>query len=258
MKYTHLSETVAVKKISEKDNIGIFHIEGLYTGYGLTVGNALRRALLSSLPGAAITQVKIKNVDHEFSTLPGMMEDVVQLTLNLKKVRFHFFAEEPQILTLKVKGEKEVTAGDIKETAMVKIVNPNLHLATLTSKNAELDMELTVEKGLGYVPAESRRLERLQVGTIVLDAIFSPIVRVDFEVENMRVGDRTDYNRVKLEIETDGSISPSEALHKTSNILKDHFDKISQIEVVSVEKVSKSETEKNKEGELDKKKKKSK
>jgi len=257
MKYTHLSETVTVKKISEKDNIGIFHIEGLYTGYGLTVGNALRRALLSSLPGAAITQIKIKNIDHEFSTLPGMLEDVVQLTLNLKKVRFRFFADEPQVLILKVKGEKEVTAGDIKETAMVKIVNRDLYLATLTSKNAELDMELTVEKGLGYVPAEKRRIERLQIGTIVLDAIFSPIVRVDFEVENMRVGDRTDYNRVKIEIETDGSITPSEALHKTSNILKDHFERVSKI-VESSLLETKSSEKSEKETEVDKKNKKSK
>jgi DNA-directed RNA polymerase subunit alpha len=234
MKYVHLSDTVVIKKISEKGNVGVFHIEGLYTGYGLTIGNALRRALLSSLPGAAITQIKIKNVDHEFSTLPGMVEDIVQLTLNLKKVRFHFFADEPQLLTLKVKGERAVTAADIKQTTMVSVVNLDLHLATLTSKDAELDMELTVEKGSGYVSAEARRLERLQVGTIVLDAVFSPIVRVAFEVENMRVGDRTDYNRIKLDVETDGSIIPSEALHKASNVLKDHFNKISDIEVTQI------------------------
>jgi len=226
MKYSHLSESLNLKKISEKNNIGIFHIEGLYPGYGLTLGNALRRTLLSSLPGAAITQVKIKGVSHEFSTLEGMVEDIVELTLNLKKVRFHFFAEEPQVLKLYAKGEKEVTANDIEKTTLVEVVNPSLHLATLTSKNAQLDMELVVEKGLGYSPVESRHLERLSIGTIVLDAIFSPIVRANFKVENMRVGERTDYNRLILEIETDGSIAPSEALHKAAHILQDHFNKI--------------------------------
>jgi DNA-directed RNA polymerase subunit alpha len=231
MKYSHLSDSVSIKTVSEKGNTGVFHVEGLYTGYGHTVGTAFRRALLSSLPGAAITQIKVKGVDHEFSTVPGMLEDVVEFTLNLKKVRFHFFADEPQVLTLKVKGERAVTAADIEVTTLAKVVNPGLHLATLTKKNAELDMELTVEKGLGYVPAEARRMERLPVGTVVLDAIFSPVVRVAATVENMRVGDRTDFNRLILEIETDGSIAPSEALHKAGNILKDHFEKIAAVEV---------------------------
>lgn len=235
MKYQYLVETVSIKKISEKENVGVFHIDGLYTGYGVTIANALRRALLSSLPGAAITQVKIRGVDHEFSTLPGMLEDIVQLTLNLKKVRFHFFADEPQLLTLKVKGEREVKAGDIPSTTLVKVVNPDLHLATLTKKDAELEMELTVEKGMGYVSAEARHPERLPIGTIALDAIFSPVVKVAFKVENSRVGERTDYNIAKLEIQTDGSVSPSEALHKTANILKDHFDAVSKVEVMPVE-----------------------
>ncbi len=246
MKYQYLSETVEIKKISEKDNIGVFHIEGLYTGYGTTVGNAMRRTLLSSLPGAAITQIKIKGVDHEFSTVPGMMEDVVEFTLNLKKVYFHFFAEEPQVLMLKVKGEEEVTAGDIQSTTLVQVINTDLHLATLTKKGAELEMEITVEKGLGYVPTEARRLERLPVGTIVLDAIFSPVVRVAFSLENMRVGDQTDYNRVILEVETDGSITPSEAVHKSANILKDHFAKLSAVEVTATEVKKVKETKKKK------------
>ncbi len=235
MKYLYLSESVGIKKISEKDNIGVFHIEGLYTGYGITLGNALRRALLSSLPGAAITQIKIKGVDHEFSTIPGMIEDVVEFTLNLKKVRFHFFADEAQTLRLHVKGEKKVSSEDIQSTTLVQIVNPNLHLATLTKKNGEIDVELVVEKGLGYVSSESRRLERLAVGTIVLDAIFSPVVRVEFSVENMRVGERTDFNRLKISVETDGSINPSEALHKAANVLGDHFDKVSTVAVTKVE-----------------------
>ncbi|MFA6407149.1 MAG: DNA-directed RNA polymerase subunit alpha [Candidatus Paceibacterota bacterium] len=235
MKYAHLSESLVVKKVSEKDNIGLFHVENLYTGYGMTLGNALRRALLSSLPGGAITQVKIRGVDHEFSALPGMVEDIVEFSLNLKKVRFHFFADEPQVLTLHVKGEKEVTAADIDESTFVQVINKDLHLATLTKKTADLDLEITVEKGLGYIPSEARKLERLPVGTIVLDALFSPVVRVAFSIENMRVGDRTDYNRLILEVETDGSITPSEAFHKSVNIIKDHFEKLSAVEVTKTE-----------------------
>ena len=235
MQYVRLSEAVEIKKISEKDNVGVFHIDGLYTGYGTTLGHALRRTLLSSLPGAAITQIKVKGVSHEFSSLPGMAEDIVEFTLNLKKVRFHFFADQPQTISLKVKGEKEVTAADIESTPLVQVINKDLFLAKLSKKGAELDMEITVEKGLGYVPSESRKLERLMVGTIVLDAIFSPVARVAVEVENMRVGERTDYNRLKIEIETDGSITPSEALHKAGSILKDHFEKIQAIEVTPTE-----------------------
>lgn len=235
MKYSHLSETAVVKKIKEENNLGVFHVEGLYPGYGVTLGNSLRRTLLSSLPGAAISRIKIKGVDHEFSTLNGMMEDVVEFTLNLKKIRFNFYADEPQVLKFYAKGEREIKASDIQSTTLVKVVNPDLHIGTLTKKSAELDAEVTVEKGLGYVPSDFNRIERLPVGTIVLDAIFSPVVRVEFTVENMRVGDNTDYNRLKLEIETDGSISPSEALHKASNILKDHFEKVSLVEVSKIE-----------------------
>lgn len=244
MKYSHLSETVSIKKISEKDNIGLFHIEGLYTGYGTTLGNALRRVLLSSLPGAAVTQIKIKGIDHEFSALPGIMEDVVELSLNLKKVRFHFFAEEPQVLHLHVKKEGKITAGDIESTTFVKVINEDEYIATISKKGAELDMELTVDKGLGYVPAESRKLERLPIGTVVLDAIFSPVTRVAFSVENMRVGDQTDYNRLIVEVETDGSITPSDAFHKSVNILKDHFEKMSELEVVKIEQPQEKKSKK--------------
>lgn len=246
MHYKHLSESVGIKKISETGNVGTFHIEGLYTGYGMTLGTALRRALLSSLPGAAITQIAVKGIDHEFSTLPGMVEDIVEFTLNLKKVRFHFFADEPQVVTLKVKGEASITAADIHGTTFVQVVNPDMHLATLSKKGAELDMEITVEKGLGYVPSESRRMERLPIGTVVLDALFSPVVRVAFDVENMRVGDQTDYNRLKIDIETDGSMSPSEAIHKAANILRDHFDKVSMVEVAKTEPTAAGEKKKKK------------
>lgn len=222
----NLADTVKIKTISDDGKKGIFHIEGLYTGYGLTLGNALRRVLLSSLPGAAVTQVKIKGVPHEFTSIPGMKEDILEFTLNLKKVRFKFFADQPQVLTLKIKGEKQIKASDIKTTAQVEIANPKIHLADLTDKKAVLDAELTVEKGLGYSPAAKRKLQRLVIGTIVLDAIFSPIERITFSVEDMRLRERTDYNRLKLNLETDGTISPSQAMNKAVNILKEHFEKI--------------------------------
>ena len=258
MEYARLSDTVKIKKISETDKEGVFEVEGLYTGYGLTLGNALRRALLSSLPGAAITQIKIKGAEHEFSTLPGILEDIVEITLNLKKVRFHFYASEPQILTLRVKGEKEVTAADIKGNGQVEIVNSEAHIATLTNKNAELEMEITVDKGAGYVSAEARKTEKLPIKTIAVDAIFSPVVKVNFSVENMRVGDKTDFNRLKIEIETDGSIYPSSALRKASNILKDHFEKMGEIEVMEDEKESASEAKEEKKEKKEKKAKKKK
>lgn len=249
MEYTLRSETVKIKKISETETEGVFEIEGLYTGYGLTLGNALRRTLISSLPGAAITQVKIKGVDHEFSTMAGVMEDIVEIALNLKKVRFRLHANEPQVLSIKVKGERKVTAKDIEANALVEVVNPQAHIATITNKSTEFEMELTVEKGLGYVPVEARKIEKLPIRTIAIDAIFTPIVKVNFVVENMRVGDKTDYNRVKLLVETDGTISPSSALRKAANILKDHFEKVSEVEVKEVEepKVKGEKEEKKKE-----------
>jgi DNA-directed RNA polymerase subunit alpha len=231
MEYTFLSKNVTIKKVSETSSQGVFEIANLYTGYGITLGNALRRVLLSSLPGAAITQVKIKGVKHEFSTIPGVLEDVVDVVLNLKKVRLAFFADEPHILMLKKKGEGEVTAADIVGDAEVFVVNPGEHIATLTAKNAELEIELTVEKGLGYSPVESRKMEKLPVGSIALDSIFTPVINVNVEVENMRVGDRTDFNKLLLTIETDGTISPSRALHKAANILKDHLEIVSQVDV---------------------------
>lgn len=231
MQYAYLSESVKIKKVSETPTLGMFEIDGLYTGYGITVGNALRRVLLSSLPGAAVTQIKIKGANHEFSTLPNVMEDVVEIMLNFKKIRFAIHSDEPQVLSLKVKGEKVVTSSDIKLNAQVDLISSDVHIATLTSKGAELDIEVTVEKGLGYVPVEAQKHERLPIGVIVLDAAFSPVVKVNFTVDNMRVGDKTDYNSLKLEIETDGSLTPSAALRKACNILQDHFSVISQVEV---------------------------
>ena len=259
MNYTYLSETVVIKTVSEDDKNGVFEVEGLYSGYGLTIGNAIRRALLSSLPGAAITYIKVKNATHEFSTLPGVKEDLVDLTLNFKRLRFRMHTDEAQTLTLKVKGQKEVTAGDIKTNSDIDIVNPDEYVASLTSKDAELDIEITVEKGLGYSSVESRREKKLTVGLIGIDAFFSPVRKVNYIVENMRVGEHTDYNRLRLEIETDGTISPSSALHKTANILNDHFQKVSAVQVKEAEAPSSSKkSKKEDEGEAPKKKSKTK
>ena len=241
MQITNLSETVNIKKISEDKKVGVFEIDGLYAGYGLTIGNTLRRILLSSLPGAAITQIKIKGVGHEFTTIPNVLEDVVELILNLKKIRFAVYTEEPQVLTLKVKGEKKITAEDIKLNANVDLITPDAHIAAITGKSGELEMELTVERGLGYAPVESRRLDKLPVGVVALDAIFSPVTKVNFIVENMRVGDRTDFNKLNLVIETDGSLSPSEALKRASEISQEHFSKISVVETVATERPKKEE-----------------
>ncbi len=235
MEYTHLSSTIGIKTVSEDARTGVFEIEGLYAGYGLTIGNALRRALLSSLPGAAVTYVKIKNAPHEFTTLPSVKEDVVELTLNFKKLRFRMFSDAPQTLLLKVKGEKVVTGADIKLNSDVELINPEEVIATLTEKSSDFEVEVTVERGLGYSAVESRKSEKLSIGVIGIDAFFSPVVKVNYVVENMRVGDRTDYNRLRLEVETDGTVSPSSALHKTSSILKDHFEKIFAVEVKEFE-----------------------
>jgi DNA-directed RNA polymerase subunit alpha len=237
MEFTHVSSAVVVKTVQEDAKKGVFEIEGLYAGYGLTVGNALRRVLLSSLPGAAVTEIKVKGISHEFSTLPGMKEDLVELALNFKKLRFQLHTDEPQVLTLKMKGEQEVTGGDIELNSNAVLMNPEEVLAHLTAKEADLDIEVKVERGLGYVPVEARRSEggRTAIGTIAIDAIFTPVQRVNYTVEDMRVGDRTDYNRVRLEIETDGTISPSSALHKSAIILKDHFEKSSEVAVQTFE-----------------------
>lgn len=230
------------KIIKSDGNRAIFEIEGCYPGYGITLGNALRRALLSSLPGAAITGIKIKGVQHEFSTIPYILEDVIEIILNLKQIRFKLYSETPVKIFLKVKGEKEVKAEDIKTTAEVEIINKEVHIATLTDKKAELEIELEVSPGLGYQSSDVGKKGKLEIGQIAIDAIFTPIKKVNFEVENMRVGERTDYNRLKLDIETDGSISPIEALEQATQILVSHFKTLSVLEKpAQIKKLKKSE-----------------
>ncbi|MFA6554165.1 MAG: DNA-directed RNA polymerase subunit alpha [Candidatus Paceibacterota bacterium] len=207
------------KAIREDKVSGTYEIDGLYPGYGHTLGNSLRRIILSSLPGTAITKVKIKGVEHEFSTINGVKEDVIMILLNLKKVRIRLDTDEPQVITLKVNGVKEVCAKDVDVPGQAEVLNPDLHIATLTEKSSELDIELTVEKGLGYVSKEVIQKDRVDIGAITLDAAFTPIRKANYEVENMRVGDRTDFNRLRLVIETDGTITPREALEKSITLM---------------------------------------
>ncbi len=207
------------KIIKEEGFTGVYEIDGLYPGYGHTLGNSLRRIILSSLEGAAITRVKISGVSHEFSALEGIKEDIISILLNLKKVRFHLTGDEPQTLSLKVRGIKTVTASDIEVPGQVELITKDQYIAQLTEKSAELDMEITVEKGLGYVPKEILQKDKVDIGTIALDATFTPIRKANYEVENMRVGDRTDFNRLRLHIETDGTITPHEALEQSITLM---------------------------------------
>ena len=214
------------KIVKEEGFVGVYEIDGLYPGYGHTLGNSLRRIILSSLPGAAITKVKIAGVPHEFSTLSGVQEDIITVLLNLKRVRIEMLTDEPQVATIKVSGIKDVTAADIKAGSQLNILNPEQIIAHLTDKNVEFDVEMTIERGLGYVSKELIQKERVDIGSIVLDANFTPIRRVNYEVENMRVGDRTDFNRVKIFIETDGTIMPKQALEKSIGIMIDQLKAI--------------------------------
>ncbi len=205
--------------ISEEGESGVFEIEGLYPGYGHTLGNSLRRIILSSLPGVAITSVKISGVNHEFSTIDGIKEDVVTILLNLKKIRMRMNTDEPQMINLKIKGEKVVTASDLELPGQVEILTPDALIATLTSKTSSLEMEVRIEKGLGFMPKEMIEKNRVDIGTIALDGIFTPIRRASYEVENMRVGDRTDFNKLRISIETDGTVTPTQALTTSIEIM---------------------------------------
>lgn len=212
-----------IKIISEDDFEGVYEIEGLFPGYGYTIGHSLRRIILSSMPGAAVTKIKIEGVNHEFSTIKGVKEDIINIILNIKQIRFKKYDEEPLTFTTIIKGIAEFTAGNLKVPTGLEVINKDLHLATLTAKDSILEIEMTVENGLGYIPKEELQREKMEVGSIALDAIFSPIRKVNYEVENMRVGDKTDYNRLKFIIETDGTIKPYDILETSVKILINQF-----------------------------------
>lgn len=212
--------------LSDEGNTGIFEIEPLLPGYGVTIGNSLRRVLLSSLEGYAIKCVKIEGVDHEYSTLKGMKEDIVDLILNLKMARFRLNDIDSAKLELSVKGPKEVTLNDFKKSSDVEIISLNHHLATL-EKGGKLDLTIEVDKGRGYIPVEKRTEEKLPIGTIMVDSTYTPVKKVRFDVENARVGGMTNYNKLIIEITTDGSLSPQESLDTACKIVNEHLNVIS-------------------------------
>lgn len=204
-------------------------MEPLYPGFGVTLGNSLRRILLSSLPGAAVTAVKIKGVDHEFSTIPNVKEDVIEIILNLKQLRTKVHSDQPVKMELKIKGEKVVTAADFKKNADVEIVNPNLHIATLDNKVADFEMEIIIQAGRGYVPVEQREHEKLDIGMIAVDAIYTPIRMVNYEINNVRVGQITNYDELILTLETDGTIDGRDAIDQAAQILLNHFALVTKV-----------------------------
>lgn len=214
----HITLPSKPRVVSEEGMLGVYEIDSLYPGYGQTLGNSLRRIIFSSLPGAAITSVKIEDVQHEFATIEGIRESVMEILLNLKRVHFTLHGDEAQTIRLSVKGPKQVTAADFQMPSQVTIANPDQHIADIAGK-VGLELEATIERGLGYVPREVLTKEKVDIGTIALDAAFTPIRRSNYEVEDMRVGDRTDFNRLRILIETNGTISPREALENSIEIM---------------------------------------
>lgn len=212
----------------EAGNKGVFEIEELYPGYGATIGNSLRRVLLSSLEGAAVTRAKIKGVTHEFSTIPGIAEDVITIMLNLKQMRFKMHGTEPQTASLKIKGEKEIRGSDFKLPSQLELINTDIVIAHRTEKGGEFEMELQIERGVGYVPVLEQKKEKSEIGTIALDGIFTPVQNVSFKVEHMRVGEKTDFDRVILQVQTDGTMRPALAVQTAIEILQKHFERIGE------------------------------
>lgn len=214
----HITLPSKPRVVSEEGLQGVYEIDSLYPGYGHTLGNSLRRIILSSLPGAAVTSVKIDGVQHEFATIEGVHESVMEILLNLKRVHFTLHGDEAQTIRISVKGPKEVTAKDMEMPSQVTVANPDQHIASLSGKSS-LELEATIERGLGYVAREMLTKEKVDIGTIALDATFTPIRRVNYEVENMRVGDRTDFNRLRILIETNGTVTPREALEHAIEVM---------------------------------------
>lgn len=224
MEPIYLPENIVTEE--EGENVATFSIFPYFPGYGPTVGNALRRVLLSSLPGAAITYVKISGVDHEFTALPGIKEDMVTLMLNLKKIRLSSTSEKTAEIKLQVNEEKKVVAGDFNLPPEVSISNPQLPIVTITDNKTKLEIVCLVEQGRGYIPSETREHNQHDIGMIALDSTFTPVQRVSFRVENVRVGQATDYHKLVITIATDGTITPKDALHQAASILADHFQEL--------------------------------
>lgn len=222
MDYILLPNTITFEE-SETPNVGQVVITPCQQGYGITLGNALRRVLLSSLPGAAVVSVKMKDVQHEFSAIEGVKEDMVEVLLNLKQLAVVSHSDEPVTLSLKKKGKGDITAADFEKNADVEIKNPELKLMTVTNDSKEVDLEVVVDSGRGYVPAAEKETKNLDLGTIVTDSHFTPVRDVGYSVENTRVGDVTDYEKLTVTIETNGTISPKDAVNQATKVLMDHF-----------------------------------
>lgn len=227
----------------KKDNRYGVVIEPFYPGFGMTVGNALRRVLLASLEGAAVTSFKIDGVQHEFDAIDGVKEDVVEIMLNLKKLRVKVYSDEPVKLELSAKGEKVLTGKDITKNSDVEVSNTDLVIATLTDKNSSFNMEITVEQGLGYVTVEQREKEKMEIGTISLDSSFSPILNVGFDVSNVRVGKMTNYEKLTFDILTDGTITAEDAIAKASTVLAHHFNLWAEVKTTDEKVVEEEEVE---------------
>lgn len=235
----------AIKLETESGNRAVFVIEPFYPGYGITVGNALRRVLLTSLPGAAATAFKISGIDHEFTTIEGIKEDVVEIMLNIKGLRFILYEEGPVVVTLKTHKPGPITGGDIKLPSSVELANPDHYLATITSK-AGLEMDIRIERGRGYVLSEEIDNREFSIGTITIDAVFSPIKRCSIQVENTRVGERVDYDKLTLELETDGTVSPRDAIKQAADIVLEQFNVFTSqpaVKLTEAEKIEISEAE---------------
>ena len=223
-----------MKEEQVNENTAKFVIEPLYPGYGMTIGNSIRRVLLSSLAGAAVTAVKIDGVDHEFTTIKGIREDIIALILNIKQLKVSYQGAEPVTVKLSKSGAGLVKAGDIQVVNGVEIANKNHELCYIDDPKCKLDMELKIEQGRGYSPVETRQVEKLPIGYIAVDAIYTPIKRVRFSIENTRVGQMTNLDSLTVEVETDGSITPADAMQQASEILVGHFQVLAGMNVVSV------------------------
>lgn len=239
MKHISLPKKFIVEE-GEKGNKAKIIIEPCFPGYGTTLGNALRRVLLSSLPGGAVTAMKINGINHEFSTIENVSEDVVEIILNLKQLRVKVYSDEPVILRINAKGEGKVTGADVEKSSDAEIINKDQLIATLTDKNAKLDMEITVAKGIGYVPSEEQKdsKEKGEIGVILVDSIFTPVLNVGLAVEATRVGQKVDYDKIVLDIETDGTISAEEAVQKAAEILANQFSWVMEGGRVEMEEVN--------------------
>jgi len=229
-------EDIKITPIKEDKTSGVYSIDPLPTGFGATLGNSLRRVLMTSIRGAAVTQVKINGVTHQFTTIPGVKEDIVELTLNLKKLRFKIHSDSPVIATIKAKGPKNVTAADIEISSDAEVISKNQHIATLANNKTELNIELTIEPGEGYSPMEERQTNK--IGVIVLDALFSPISNVTYEIESTLFGHRADLDKLILKIETDGSVSPQESLKQSAKTLSSYYAHIAKGESLIAEKMA--------------------